>query len=50
MGILAFYGTTILEISRATVAEPDIFSKCFRSEPQKGAAAIKFKRVKMQLQ
>lgn len=47
MGLLAFYGMTVFEISRASVAEPDIFTKCFRSEPQKGAANIKFKRVKM---
>lgn len=33
MGLVGFYGTTVLEIGRATVADPNQFSKCYRSEP-----------------
>ena len=49
-GLLSFYGQTVYEIQRATINNPDQFSKCFRSEPQKGSATVRFKKVKIQLQ
>lgn len=41
------YGDTVYEIQRATIAQPDQFSKCFRSEIQKGNSNVRFKKVKI---
>ena len=46
-GIMSFYGQTVYEIQRASTGNPDQFSKCFRSESQKGNSCVRFKKVKI---